>query len=88
MDIDYYVGGIVLFPYNFVPTGWLPCDGQVVNISQYQALFSLIGITYGGNGTTTFALPNLNGVSYQPSADPILGMKYFIAVNGLYPTRD
>lgn len=87
MDIDYYVGGIVLFPYSFEPVGWMLCDGRVLNIASYQALFSLIGATYGGNGQTTFALPNLNGAFSQPSADPLPSMKYFIAVNGIYPSR-
>jgi microcystin-dependent protein len=56
---DPFLGQIALFPYAFAPYGWAPCEGQVVAIAQYQALFNLIGTTYGGNGTTNFALPDL-----------------------------
>ena len=56
-----YVGEIRIVPFNFAPTGWAFCDGQIMAISQNTALFSLLGTTYGGNGQTTFALPNLQG---------------------------
>ena len=56
-----YLGEIRLFPYNFAPQGWAFCDGRLLPISQNAALFSLLGTTYGGNGTTTFALPDLRG---------------------------
>lgn len=52
-----------MFPFNLVPKGWAPCDGQLLPISQNTALFSLLGTTYGGDGKSTFALPNLNGSS-------------------------
>ncbi|MEO8515470.1 MAG: tail fiber protein [Flavobacterium sp.] len=58
---DYYLGEIKLVPYNFAPTGWARCDGQLLSIAQNQALFALLGTTYGGNGQTTFALPDLRG---------------------------
>ncbi len=58
-----YVGQIISVGFNFTPYGWLPCDGSIVAISEYQALFTLIGTTYGGNGTTNFALPDLRGRS-------------------------
>lgn len=58
---SFYVGTIMPFPYNFVPRGWLACSGQLVPISQYTMLFSLIGTYYGGNGQVNFALPNING---------------------------
>ncbi len=61
MSDEPYIAEIALFPYNFVPRGWAQCSGQVLPISQNVTLFSLLGTTYGGNGTTTFALPNLNG---------------------------
>jgi microcystin-dependent protein len=54
-----YVGQITMFGGNFAPRGYMFCNGQLVPIAQYQALFSLIGTNYGGNGTTNFALPNL-----------------------------
>ena len=58
---DQYLGEIRIFAGNFAPVGWALCQGQVLPISQYSALFSIIGTTYGGNGTTTFNLPNLAG---------------------------
>ena len=54
-----YLGQIEMFAFNYPPKGWLPCNGQILAIAQNQALFSLLGTMYGGNGTTTFALPNL-----------------------------
>jgi len=56
-----FLGEIRLFPFNFAPTGWAACLGQVLPISQNTALFSLLGTTYGGDGKSTFALPNLQG---------------------------
>ena len=56
-----YLGELRMFGFNFAPTGWALCNGQILPISQYTALFSLLGVTYGGNGTTNFALPNLQG---------------------------
>jgi microcystin-dependent protein len=56
-----FLGMIILVPYNFAPRGWAFCNGQILSISQNTALFSLLGTTYGGNGQTTFALPDLRG---------------------------
>jgi microcystin-dependent protein len=56
-----FIGELRLFPYNFAPRGWAFCNGQLIAISQNTALFSLLGTTYGGNGQTTFALPDLRG---------------------------
>ena len=56
---DCYVGEIRNFGFQKVPNGWAQCNGQLLSVQQNQALFALIGITYGGNGTTTFALPDL-----------------------------
>lgn len=57
--MDQLVGEIRLLPYQWVPAGWVPCDGQVYPIAQYQALYNVIGATYGGDGKRTFAVPNL-----------------------------
>lgn len=57
--MDEYLGMIKIFAGNFAPRGWLMCNGQLLSISQNTALFSLLGTTYGGDGVTTFALPNL-----------------------------
>jgi microcystin-dependent protein len=54
-----FIGQICIYGFNFAPRGWAFCNGQILSISQNTALFSLLGTTYGGNGTTTFALPNL-----------------------------
>src|SRR2546421_5855712 len=56
---DPFVAEIRIFPFNFPPTGWAFCDGQLMPISQNTALFSLLGTTYGGDGKSTFALPNM-----------------------------
>lgn len=57
---DQYIGEIRLFTGNFAPRDWVLCDGQILSIVNYPNLFSIIGFRYGGNGTTTFAVPNLN----------------------------
>jgi len=56
-----YIGEIRMFGGNFAPAGWALCNGQTLPINQYTALFSILGTTYGGNGTTNFNLPNLQG---------------------------
>lgn len=56
-----FVAEIRMFGFNFAPKGWATCDGQILPISQNTALFSLLGTFYGGNGQSTFALPNLQG---------------------------
>lgn len=57
----FFTGEIQLFGFNFAPKNWAQCNGQILPISQNQALFSLLGTVYGGNGVTTFALPDLRG---------------------------
>lgn len=58
---DNFLGEIKMISFNFPPKGWAFCNGQLMAINQNQALFSLLGTTFGGNGVTTFALPNLQG---------------------------
>ena len=66
-----FVGEVRMFAGNFVPAGWAFCNGQLLPISQNTALFSLIGTTYGGNGQSTFALPDLRGrVPVHPGQGP------------------
>jgi microcystin-dependent protein len=74
-----FIGQIQTFPYTFAPQGWAPCDGRTLQIMQNQALFSLLGTNFGGDGQTTFALPTL--------AAPVSGVGYFIALEGSYPNR-
>lgn len=59
--MEVFMGTIQPFAFNFAPNGWALCNGQTLGISQYQALFALLGTYYGGNGTTNFQLPNLQG---------------------------
>lgn len=58
-----YVGQVIAVGFNFAPVGWLSCNGSLQPISQYEVLYTLIGTTYGGDGTTTFGLPDLRGRS-------------------------
>ena len=68
---DPFVAEIRIFPFNFAPTGWAFCDGQILPLSQNTALFALLGTTYGGDGKSTFALPNLRGSApMQPDQGP------------------
>ena len=76
-----FLGQVELFAFNFAPQGWAACEGQLLSISQETALFSLIGTTFGGDGQTNFALPDLRGKA------PIDGLAYYIAINGIYPPR-
>ena len=79
-----YISQIGLFPYTFAPKGWLPCEGQLLEISANQTLYSLIGNRFGGDGRTSFALPDLR------SKAPLPGMAYHIytSASGIVPTRD
>lgn len=60
---DPFIGEVRMVGFNYAPYGWAFCQGQEISIQQNQALFSLLGVTYGGNGTTTFKLPDLRGRS-------------------------
>lgn len=61
MGAEPYIGEVSMFAGSFAPKGWALCDGSVLSISQYSALFSILGATYGGDGRTTFGLPDLRG---------------------------
>jgi microcystin-dependent protein len=61
--VQYTIGQVEIFAFNFAPVGFAACQGQLLSIMQYQALFSLIGTQYGGNGVTDFALPKLAPVA-------------------------
>jgi microcystin-dependent protein len=70
-----FVAEIRIFPFNFPPRGWAFCNGQILPISQNTALFSLLGTTYGGNGQSTFALPDMQGnVPMHPGQGPGLSL--------------
>src|SRR6476660_3748663 len=72
---DPFVAEIRIFPFNFAPKGWAWCDGQLLPISQNTALFSLLGTTYGGDGKSNFALPDMQGnVPMHPGQGPGLSL--------------
>lgn len=72
---DQFVAEIRIFPFNFAPTGWALCNGQLLPLSQNTALFSLLGTTYGGNGKSNFALPNMQGnAPMHPGQGPGLSL--------------
>jgi microcystin-dependent protein len=72
---DPFVAEIRIFPFNFAPKGWAWCDGQLLPLSQNTALFSLLGTTYGGNGKSNFALPDLRGrAPMHPGQGPGLSL--------------
>lgn len=79
--MDPYIGQIVLLGFNFATQEYALCNGATLQVQEYAALFSLISTKYGGDGKSTFMLPNMMGM------EPTPGMGYYIAVNGLYPSR-
>jgi microcystin-dependent protein len=82
---DQFVAEIRIFPFNFPPTGWAFCNGQLLPISQNTALFSLLGTFYGGDGKSTFALPNLQGAGpvHVGNNQPGPGLsEYFLGEQG------
>ncbi|WP_049973728.1 phage tail protein [Azospirillum sp. B4] len=97
--MDYYIGAIQLLPYDRVHREWLPCDGRLLKIDRHTALFSLIGMAFGGDGRSTFALPDLRGrlvaggednrmvTALAPTSgkQPTVGLTYAIVAEGTYP---
>jgi microcystin-dependent protein len=80
---DQFLAEIRIFGFNFAPTGWAMCNGQILPISQNTALFSLLGTTYGGNGQSTFALPNMEGnAPMHPGQGPGLSLHDLGEVGG------
>ncbi len=77
--MDLYIGTILLLPYGRTPVDLLPCDGRIMPIQQNVLLFALIRTTYGGNGSTSFGLPNMQGL------EPMPGMQYYIVARGYVP---
>ena len=83
-----FLGMIKLFPYSFVPMSWIECNGATLNVAQNSALFSLIGTQFGGDGKTTFKVPDLRNALPYPGAQGQKAYVYCIATAGIYPTRD
>ena len=80
--MDQYVGEIRLVPYTFAPSGWALCAGQLLPINQNQALFSLLGTNFGGDGRTTFALPDLRGRVPLGAGQAAGGTSYAVGSSG------
>jgi microcystin-dependent protein len=81
---DQFVAEIRIFPFNFPPTGWAFCDGQLMPISQNTALFSLLGTVYGGDGKSTFALPDMQGnAPMQPGQGQGLSLRDLGEMSGV-----
>src|ERR1051325_8183502 len=81
---DPFVAEIRIFPFKFAPKGWAFCDGQILPISQNTALFSLLGTTYGGDGKSTFALPDLQGSApMQPGQGQGLSLRDLGEMSGV-----
>ena len=74
--MEVYIGTIQPFAFQFAPRGWMFCSGQILAVSSNTALYALIGSTYGGNGQTTFALPNLNGRTITGQGASTTGTTY------------
>ncbi|ACL76821.1 phage tail protein [Ruminiclostridium cellulolyticum] len=75
------LGMIKLFPFSYIPYGWAACNGSIINIQSNAALYSLLGTQFGGNGSTTFGLPDLRGAELDSNT------VYCIAIQGIYPQR-
>jgi microcystin-dependent protein len=83
--VEPFVGEIRMVGFDYAPDGWLHCDGQTLNIYQYQILYAIIGNRYGGDGRSTFSLPNLNGRDLSAPIMPLgsntsLGQKGTITI--------
>ena len=79
---DPFVAEIRIFPFNFAPKGWAWCDGQLLPLSQNTALFSLLGTFYGGDGKSTFALPDMQGSVPLGQGQSTTGTEYFLGQQG------
>lgn len=77
------MSSLMPFAANWQPKGWFPCDGRLLAIAEYSALFSLLGTQYGGDGVQTFGLPNMAGLVDVNGA----AVNWYIAAVGIYPSR-
>ena len=78
-----FIGEITIFAGSYSPRGFAFCEGQMLEITQYTALFSILGTRYGGDGRTTFALPNL-----KDAEKSLNGARYIMALQGMFPVRN
>ena len=82
--MEMFLGQIALFAFGFAPRGWQRCDGQILNISQYQALFALLGTNFGGDGRNNFAIPKIDPIKVGNT--PVY--YYILVEDGVFPVRD
>lgn len=81
--MDYYLGQIMMFIGNYAPADWMVCNGALLNISEYQELYSLIGMTYGGDGATKFAIPDMQGrILVGKGTSPVSGNSFVLGAKG------
>ena len=83
---EIFIGNVSTFAFNYCPRFWLPADGRLLSISQNTALFSLYLTTYGGNGTTTFALPKVSVIT-APGSGGARALTTCVATAGVFPSR-
>ncbi len=87
--MEVFIGQVQLLPYTFAPRNWALCEGQLIAISQNQTLFALLGTQFGGDGRTTFGLPNL--IAVEPNSAGNAGMRddvhYMVCTDGTFPRR-
>ncbi len=81
--MDVFIGQISLLPWDWAPSGWAKCDGSMLPIQGNEALFSLIGTSFGGDGRTEFALPELRDERARNGGT----LAYYIALQGIFPSR-
>lgn len=86
-DTNPHLGEIMVFGFNFCPSGWLPANGALQTIQSNTALFSLLGTNFGGNGSQTYGLPKQSVISAPTASVPASGMSVCIATSGIFPTR-
>ena len=79
MDMEFFVGQILILPYNFAPRWFVKCDGTRMDIKTNEVLYSLLGTKFGGDGREEFCLPKIE--------DPHEGVSYYICIRGVYPPR-
>lgn len=82
--MEEFIGTIKMFAGNFAPANWAFCDGQLLSINQNTAMFSILGTQYGGDGISSFALPNLEMSKSIEGGE----IKHIICLNGIYPSRN
>lgn len=82
----YYLGQICLFPYEYEPENFIKCDGRTLPIRDNEALYSLIGTKFGGDGVLNFNIPKMTGVAN--TEPPFTGIDYYICIQGQYPPRN